>query len=135
MRSPCAFSAGASIRSTLTTTVCGPSFSKSWMPIDTLRRKSRRKTRRAMSLVLLLEEGDIARPPGQMFTRVDDQGVAADAGRRHDVAQCPDEIVGGDADRQRIGDMLLLEFRRRLVQALQGEAWRDAHYAYPGRER
>src|SRR3954462_8042098 len=129
MRSACAFSAGASIRSTLTTTVCGPSFSKSWMPIDTLMRKSRRKIRRVMSLVLLLEEGDIARPPRQMFTGVDDQRIAADAGRRHDVPQGPDKIVGRHANRQWIGDMLLGESRHSLVQTLQGEARRDAHYA------
>src|SRR5216110_2724045 len=104
MRSRCAFSAGASSSSTLTTTVCGPSFSKSWMPIDTLSRKSRRKIRRAMSLVFLFEEGDIARPPSQVFAGIDDQRVAADARRRHDVAQRPDKLVGRDTDGQRIGD-------------------------------
>src|SRR4051812_43428682 len=122
MRSRCALSAGARPRSTVTTTVCGPSFSKSWMPIETLRRKSRKKIRRSISLVLFFEEGDVARPARQVLAAVDDQRVAADAGRGHNVAQRPHQVVGRDADGERIGDMLLGEPSSRLMQALHGEA-------------
>src|SRR6185295_19380742 len=100
MRSRCAFSAGASSRSALTTTVCGPCFSKSWMPIETCRRKSRMKMRRSMSVLLFLVEGDVARPSGQMLAAVDDQGVAGEGGRRHDEAQGAHQVVGRDPDPQ-----------------------------------
>src|SRR5262245_14021430 len=94
MRSLWALSAGASARSMLSTTVCGPSRSKSWMPIETMRRKSRKTIRRsigrsiwlAMSLVFLVE-GDVARPTGQVLAGIDDEYIAGEGRRRHDEAQ------------------------------------------------
>src|SRR3954463_4630782 len=101
MRSLCALSAGSSSRSTLTTTVCGPSFSKSWMPIETFRRKSRMKMRRsrsgAMSRLSLALEGDVARPAGQMLATVDDQRVAGEGWRLQNEAQGPHQVVDRDA--------------------------------------
>src|SRR5258708_23274826 len=85
MRSPCAFSAGASRRSAFTTTGCGPFFSKSWMPIETCSLKSRMKMR-FMSFLLLVE-GDVARAAHEMLATVDDQGVAGERSRGHDEAQ------------------------------------------------
>src|SRR6185369_360450 len=113
MRSLWALSAGASSRSTLTTTVCGPSFSKSWMPIETCRRKSRMKMRRArsgaMSRLSLAIEGDVARPPCQMLAAVDDQRVTGEGRCLQDEAQGPHQVLDGDADAQRIVGMLLGE--------------------------
>src|SRR4029450_7843456 len=102
MRSLCALSAGASSRSTLTTTVCGPSFPKPRMPIETCRRKSRMKMRRSMSRLSLAIEGDVARPAGQMLAAVDDQRVAGEGLRLKDEAQGPHKVVETDADAQRI---------------------------------
>src|SRR5689334_20861899 len=109
MRSPWSLSDGRSRRSTFTTTVCGASFSKSWMPIETCRRKSRMKIRRSMGeamSVLLSVEGDVARPAGQMLAAVDDQGVSREARRLQDEAQRTHEVVRADADTQRVGPVL-----------------------------
>src|SRR5882672_7171080 len=107
MRSLCALSAGASSRSTFTTTVCGPSFSKSWMPIETFRRKSRMKMRRSTSCLPFLVEGDIARTAAQMLAAVDEQRVTGERRCRNDEAQGPHQIVDGHADAQRIFRVLL----------------------------
>src|ERR1051325_9783884 len=112
MRSLCALSAGASSRSTFTTTVCGPSFSKSWIPIETFRRKSRMKIRRSrsgMSRFSLAIEGDVTRPAAEMLAAVDDQRVAGEGGCLQDETQRPHQIVEADADAQRIVGMLLGE--------------------------
>src|SRR5512132_4345285 len=109
MRSPCALLSGSSSRSTFTTTVCGPSFSKSWMPIETFRRKSRMKIRRSMSRLSLAVEGDVARPAGQVLATVDDQRVAGEGGRLQDEAERPHQVVEADADAQRIVGVLLGE--------------------------
>src|SRR4051812_15068173 len=97
MRSLWALSAGASCRSTLTTTVCGPFFSKSWMPIETCKRKSRMKRRRltsgAMSRLSLAIEGNVARPAAEVFAAVDDQRVAGEGWRLQDEAQGAHQVV------------------------------------------
>src|SRR5947207_9237661 len=97
MRSLCALSAGSSSRLTFTTTVCGPSFSKSWMPIETFRRESRMKMRRsrsgAMSRLSLAIEGDVARAAAEVLAAVDDQRGAGEGGRLQDEAQGPHQIV------------------------------------------
>src|SRR4030095_8680236 len=111
MRSLCALSAGASSRSTLTTTVCGPSFSKSWMPIETCRRKSRMKMRRSMSRLSLAIEGNVARPAAEVLAAVDDQRVAGEGWCLQDEAQGPHQVVEADADAQRVVGMLLSEAR------------------------
>src|ERR1044071_307715 len=121
MRSLCALSAGANSRSTFTTTVCGPSFSKSWMPIETCRRKSRMKMRRSMSRLSLAIEGDVARPPAEMLTAVDDQRVTGEGWCLQDEAQGPHEVVEGDADAQRVVGVLLGEARIGLAAAAQGQ--------------
>src|SRR2546430_2311953 len=108
MRSPCAFSTGASRRSAFTTTVCGPFFSKSWMPIETCSLKSRMKMR-FMSFLLFGVEGDVARPSDQMLAAVDDQGVAGEGWRGHDEAQRAHQIVGRDAHAEEVLPVLALE--------------------------
>src|SRR5437016_12107089 len=100
MRSLCALSGAASRRSTFTTTVCGASFSKSWMPIETCSLKSRMKRRRSISFLLFLVERDVARPAGKMLAAVDDQHAASIARRRHDKTQGAHEIFCGDANPQ-----------------------------------
>src|SRR5438876_3330375 len=132
MRSPCAFSAGASRRSALTTTVCGPVFSKSWMPIETCSLKSRMKMR-LMSFLLLVED-DVARPPDQMLAAVDDQRVAGEGRRRHDETERAHQVVGRHADTQRIVRVLLGEARLGLAAAAQGEPGRDPRHPQPRRE-
>src|SRR5918993_2779758 len=138
MRSLCALSSGASSRSTLTTTVCGPSFSKSWMPIETCRRKSRMKMRRsrsgAMSRLSLAIEGDVARPAAEMLAAVDDQRVAGEGGRLPDEAQRPHQVVETDADTQRIVGVLLGKPRVSLAAAAQRQAGGDARHPEPRRE-
>src|SRR5918996_3546542 len=123
MRSLCALSAGASSRSTLTTTVCGPSFSKSWIPIETCRRKSRMKMRRsrseAMSRLSLAIESDIARPAAEVLAAVDDQRVAGEGWRLEDEAQGPHQVLEADADQQRVVGVLLGEPRVGLAAAAQ----------------
>src|SRR5262245_30434177 len=129
MRSPCGLSAGARRRSTLTTTVCGPCFSKSWMPIETCSRKSWMKRRRSALLAmsfLLLVEGDVARAADQVLAAVDDQRVAGEGRRGDDKAQRTHQVVGGDADAQRVLLVLAGERRLGLVAAAQGQARRDA---------
>src|SRR5215813_6630693 len=133
MRSPCGLSAGASTRSTFSTTVCGAFCSKSWMPIETLSLKSRKKRRRSMSFLLLVE-GDVARPAGQMLAAVDDQRIAGEGRCRHDETQRPHEVVGRDADAQGILAVLLGETRVGLAAAAQGEAGRDAGHPQARRE-
>src|SRR5918993_5241925 len=139
MRSLCALSAGASSRSTLTTTVCGPSFSKSWMPIETCRRKLRMKMRRsklrgAMSRLSLAIESDVARPAAEMLAAVDDQRVAGEGWRLQDEAQRPRQVVEADADAQRIVGVLLGEARVGLAAAAQRQAGGDAGHPEPRRE-
>src|SRR4029453_18185080 len=134
MGSLCAVSAGASSRSTLTTTVCGPSFSKSWMPIETCRRKSRMKMRRSMSRLSLAIEGNVARPAGQMLATVDDQRVAGEGWRLKDEAQGPLKVVETDADAQRIVGMLFGEAGIGLAAAAQRQAGGDAGHPEPRRE-
>src|SRR5215204_6559786 len=138
MRSLCALSAGASSKSTLTTTVCGSSFSKSWMPIETCRRKSRMKMRRltsgAMSRLSLAIEGDVARPAGQVLATVDDQRVTGEGRRLQDEAQRPRQVVERDADAQRIVGVLLGEARVGLAAAAQRQARGDARHPEPRRE-
>src|SRR5262245_256365 len=133
MRSACGLSAGASIRSTFTTTVCGPWRSKSWMPIETLSLKSRKNRRRSMSLLLV--EGDVAGPAGQVLAAVDDQYIAGIGRARHDEAQCAHQVVGRDADTQGILGVLLGEARVGLAAAAQGEAGRAAGDAQPRGKR
>src|SRR5882672_3592952 len=106
MRSPCGFSAGASRRSTFTTTVCGAFFSKSWMPIETCSLKSRMKRRRSISFLLLVE-GDVAGTAGQMLAAVDDQHIASVARRRHHKTQGAHEIFCGHPDAERVLPVLL----------------------------
>src|SRR5260370_37376496 len=129
MRSPCAFSAGANRRSTFITTVCGASFSKSWMPIETCSLKSRKKSRRSMLFLLLPVEGDIARATREVFATVDDQHVTCKGRRRHDEAQRAHQVVGRNSHAQRSGRMLLGKARVCLAATAQGEARRDAGHA------
>src|SRR5882672_10004244 len=135
MRSLCALSAGASSRSTFTTTVCGPSFSKSWMPIETFRRKSRMKRRRSMSRLSLAIESDVAWPAGQMLAAVDDQCVAGEGWRLQDEAQGPYQVVDRHADAQRIVGVLLGEPRIGLAAAAQRQAGGYAGHPDPRRQR
>src|SRR5882757_4049287 len=135
MWSLCALPSGSSSRSTLTTTVCGPSFSKSWMPIETCRRKSRMKRRRSMSRLSLAIEGDVARPAGQVLAAVDDQRVASEGWCVQDEAQGPHQVVGADADAQRVFGVLLGEPHIGLAAAAQRQAGSDAGDPDPWRER
>src|SRR5471032_961606 len=125
MRSACAFSAAPSARSTFTTTVCGASFSKSWMPIDTGRRRSRMKMRR-MSALLFLVEGNIAGPAGEMLAGINDQRIAGVARCLQDEAQRAHQVGRRDADAERIGGMIACEGRLALVAAAQRQPGRDA---------
>src|SRR5262245_24523571 len=124
MRSPCGLSAGASTRSTFSTTVCGPWRSKSWMPIETLSLKSRKNRRRSMSLLLV--EGDVAGPADEVLAAVDDQYIAGIGRGRHDETQGAHQVVGRDAQAERVVGVLLGEARVGLATAAQGEAGRDA---------
>src|SRR5690348_2859235 len=126
MRSLCALSCGPSSRSIFTTTVCGPSFSKSWMPIETFRRKSRMKIRRSISGLFLAIEGDIARPAAEVLAAIHDQRVAGIGRRLQDEAHGPHEVLDGDAHPQRVLGMLLGKALVGLAAAAQGEAGRDA---------
>src|SRR5258707_10643169 len=136
MRSSCGFPAGASRRSTFTTTVCGASFSKSWMPIETCSLKSRMKRRRSEggAISFLLVKGDVTRPPGEVLAAVDNQHIASVARRRHDKTQGPHEIFCGDADAQRVLPVLLGKARIGLAAAAHGEARRDARHAQARRK-
>src|SRR5471032_1092463 len=125
MRSACALSGAPSTRSTFTTTVCGASFSKSWMPIDTGTRRSRMKMRR-MSVLLFLVEGDIAGPASKMLAGIDDQRIAGVARRLQDEAQRAHQVSRRDADAERIGGVIAREGRLALVAAAQRQAGRDA---------
>src|SRR5471030_1270612 len=110
MRSACALSGAPSTRSTFTTTVCGASFSKSWMPIDTGTRRSRMKMRR-MSVLLFLVEGDVAGPADEMLAGIDDQRIAGIARRLQDEAQGAHQIVRRYTVTERIGGMIAREGR------------------------
>src|SRR5260370_33286708 len=135
--SPCAFAAGARRRSAFTTTVCGFLCSKSWIPIETSRRKSRMKMWRlesgAMSFLLRGVESDVARPPAEVLAAVDDQDVAGESRCRHDEAQRTHQVGRGDADTKRILRVLLGEARIGLAAAAQGEAGRDSGHPEPRR--
>src|SRR5476649_319810 len=124
MRSACALSGAPSTRSTFTTTVCGASFSKSWMPIDTGTRRSRMKMWR-MSVLLFLVEGDVAGPAREMLAGIDDQRIPGIARRPQDEAQGAHQVFGHDADAERIGGMVAREGGVRLVAAAQRQAGRD----------
>src|SRR5471032_649509 len=105
MRSACALSGAPSTRSTFTTTVCGASFSKSWMPIDTGRRRSWMKMRR-MSEILFLEEDDVARAAGEMLVGIDARRIAGIARCLQEEAHPAIKKVQPDARAARICDMI-----------------------------